>query len=118
LLTSSGHPSTVNDTLLLQVSGLPSTSVCTFFQATSAGAASIFGDGLRCTAGTLVRLRTVTAVNGAANFPGPGDPLVHVQGGVFSDGTWTYQVSYRNAANYCSPATFNISNGLSVLWAQ
>jgi len=42
---------------------------------------------------------------------------VSLQGQIpFYGGTRTYQVSYRNSASFCTPATFNISNGMIVVW--
>ena len=35
-----------------------------------------------------------------------------IQGNV----TRSYQVWYRNAANFCQPETFNLSNGVAVTW--
>ena len=29
-----------------------------------------------------------------------------------------YQATYRNAANFCTSATFNVSSGLIVHWAR
>jgi hypothetical protein len=119
LLTVTGTPSTLDDSIVLHVSGLPATSNCTFFQGTTAAAAAVFGDGLRCAGGTLVRLRSTTASAGSADFPSAGDPHVSVQGLVpTSGGLRTYQVSYRNAAAFCTIATFNISNGVIINWAR
>jgi hypothetical protein len=119
LLTMTGQPSTVEDTLAMQVSGMPSTSVCTFFQGSSYGAAAAFGDGLRCAAGTLVRIGTATASGGNASYPNGGDPSISVKGMIPNGGaTVSYQVSYRNAAVFCTAATFNITNGMIVQWAH
>jgi hypothetical protein len=119
LLSLTGTPSTLGDSVGLHVSGLPATSNCTFFQGTLANPAAAFGDGLRCAGGTLVRLRSTTATAGSADFPGPGDPLVSVQGLVPTNGGLrTYQVTYRNAASFCTSSTFNISNGVIVNWAR
>jgi len=119
LLTVTGTPSTLDDSIVLHVSGLPATSNCTFFQGTVANAAAVFGDGLRCTGGTLIRLRSTGASAGSANFPTGGDPHVSTQGAVtLNGGLRTYQVMYRNAPSFCTTATFNISNGLIVNWAR
>ncbi len=114
-----GNVAPAGDTATLQASLLPQTAACLIFQGTTAGAPTWFGDGLRCTSGTVVRIGTKTAVFGAISYPGPGDLPVHVQGGVpFTGGLRTYQVWYRNAAVYCTPSTFNLTNGLIVNWAN
>jgi hypothetical protein len=102
------------DTVTLQGSGMPNSS-CLYFQGTTQIAAA-FGDGLRCTAGQVVRLGTKTNVNGSSQYPAAGDPSVHVKGMVTAPGTRNYQCWYRNAANFCTTATFNLSNAVSIVW--
>jgi len=41
----------------------------------------------------------------------------HIKGNITSPGTRTYQVWYRNAAAFCTPSTFNLSNGWELIWA-
>ncbi len=114
-LSASGAASLVNDTLLLQGSGMPNASAL-YFQGTSQ-ASSVFGDGLRCAGGTVVRLGTKTNVAGASLYPAAGDLSVSVRGLVPSAGSVrTYQVWYRNAATFCTASTFNLSNGLAITW--
>jgi hypothetical protein len=36
---------------------------------------------------------------------------------VTAPGTRWYQVWYRNAAGFCTPATFNLSNAVRVDWS-
>jgi hypothetical protein len=40
-----------------------------------------------------------------------------VRGAVTSPGTRSYQVWYRNAAAFCTPSTFNLTNGTSIVWS-
>jgi hypothetical protein len=119
LLAAIGTPLVSGDTMVLSATGL-SNSVVLFFQGTQqagGGQGSLFGDGLRCAGGSVVRLRSVQAVGGAAQFPGGGDPQLHVAGQVpLGGGVRTYQVWYRNAAPFCTPSTFNLTNGLEVTW--
>ncbi len=118
-LRANGLASIANDTLVLHGTQMPNSS-CLYFQGTiqaSGGAGSAFGDGKRCAGGTVIRLKTKTNVAGASNFPEAGDPLVSVKGTVTSPGTRTYQAWYRNAAVFCTPSTFNLTNGLDVSWA-
>jgi hypothetical protein len=92
-----------------------------YFQGTaqqSGGAGVAFGDGLRCAAGTIIRLGTKTNAGGASTYPEPGDLSVSARGLVPpSGGLRTYQVWYRNAAAFCTSATFNLTNGWSLTWA-
>ncbi len=91
-----------------------------YFQGTNSlggGASVVFGDGLRCTGGAIVRLGTQMNVAGASQNPESGDPPVSERGGVTMPGERTYQVWYRNAAAFCTAATFNLTNGLRVTWS-
>ncbi len=116
-LAVSGSVAPAFDTAVLTASQMPGTAVCLFFQGTTAGFPATFGDGLRCTAGSLVRLATKTASAGIASFPGAGDPALHVKGAVPpSGGMRAYQVWYRNAAAFCTSATFNLTNGVIINW--
>ncbi|MBL8861218.1 MAG: hypothetical protein JNK02_04320 [Planctomycetes bacterium] len=117
VLTTTGVASTQNDTLQLHAAGMPN-SVCLFFQGTSSSPVT-FGDGLRCVAGTVVRLATRAVNLGNYTFPTGIDLPLATTGLVPLDGgTRTYQVWYRNAASYCTSATFNLTNGVSVEWSR
>jgi hypothetical protein len=113
-LASTGTPTLANDTLVLHGSGMPNSS-CLYFQGTTQ-ISSAFGDGLRCAGGTVIRLATKTNVGGSSQYPGAGNPPVSVKGAVTAPGTRAYQTWYRNAAAFCTPSTFNLTNGLSVTW--
>src|SRR5207237_825160 len=78
-----------------------------------------FGDGLRCAAGTVVRLRIKTNVAGASQFPETGDPSVSSAGLVpAGGGVRDYQCWYRNSdPTFCTSATFNLTNGLQITWS-
>jgi hypothetical protein len=113
-----GSPSIANDTLLLNGTGMPDSSAL-YFQGTAQsglGAGVPFGDGLRCVAGTVVRLGTKTNVAGSSVYPSGGDQSVSVRGGCVAGDVRFYQVWYRNAANFCTVSTFNLSNGVQVTW--
>jgi hypothetical protein len=106
----------------LRATGMPATTVCLFFQGTSApagGAGAVFGDGIRCVGGAQIRLAVRAASGGVAEFGArvPGDPPVSEVGGVFVAATRNYQVWYRDAQSFCTPSTFNLSNGLRLRWA-
>jgi hypothetical protein len=83
---------------------------------TSAGAGALFGDGLRCASGTVVRLGTKSNIGGASQYPVTGDQTVSVRGVVPAGATRNYQVWYRNAAAFCTASTFNLTNGYSITW--
>jgi hypothetical protein len=117
-LTATGAASLSGDTLVLAGAQMPSSSAL-YFQGTtqqSTGAGAVFGDGLRCAAGSIVRLRSVLNAAGASQYPAAGDPSVSVRGMIGSAGTRTYQIWYRNAAPFCTSSTFNLSNVLEVAW--
>ena len=116
VLSTSG--STAADDVVLHAQGLPATAPTLFLQGDAVEDA-VFGDGVRCTGGTLVRLRTKIASAGSASFPEAGDPSVSSRGGVLpgSGDTRFYQAYYRNAAaSFCTPETFNISSGWVLVW--
>jgi hypothetical protein len=122
-LRAVGNAQISNDTVVLSANGLPLSSVL-FFQGTiqqNSGNGSVFGDGLRCAGGTVIRLAThnATGTAGAATsgYPLTGEPSVSVRGLVTAAGTRTYQAWYRNSAAFCTSSVFNLSNGLEITWA-
>lgn len=119
LLEASGIPSISADSVLLRGSGMPDSSAL-YFQGTSqmaGGQGSIFGDGLRCAGGSIILLGTRLNVSGSSHYPGGGDPPISVRGLVPAPGgVRTYQAWYRNAAPYCTPWTFNLTNGAQITW--
>ncbi|MCY2960988.1 MAG: hypothetical protein NTY35_12560 [Planctomycetota bacterium] len=121
VLAASGANSVSSDSLVLTASGLPTSSSTLFFQGTldqNFGDGTAFGDGLRCVAGTIVRIGTKTASGGVVAYPGLGDLSVSVRGLLpVGGGLRYYQAWYRNAAAFCTPSTFNLTNGVSVTWA-
>lgn len=114
LLMAQGTASLANDTVALKASAMPNSS-CVYFQGTSTNNLQSF-DGLVCVAGNVLRLGTKTNVCNSSQFPDATNPTVSVRGGVTAPGTRFYQVWYRNAANFCTPATSNYSNGLAITW--
>jgi hypothetical protein len=118
-LRSVGTSSLSNDDLTLFGTQMPSSSAL-YFQGTtqlSGGNGNVFGDGLRCAGGSVIRLSTRANMAGVSSYPGVGDPTVSVRGMVGSPGIRTYQIWYRNAAAFCSPSTFNLTNGVEISWA-
>ena len=120
LLSASGLASVSQDGVVLTASGLPQTSTVIFLQGTVAangGLGVALGDGLRCVAGSLIRLGVKSAVGGSVSYPQPGDASVSVRGMLPpGGGTWYYQGYYRDPAAFCTGDTFNWTNGLAGAW--
>lgn len=117
-LSATGTASLASDSLTLVGTGMPD-NYALYFQGTTqqnGGAGTVFGDGLRCAGGAVLRLETKINTAGASQYPGAGDPSISVRGAITASGTRTYQSWYRNAAAFCTPASFNLTNGLSVSW--
>jgi len=117
-LRSSGTASLSADTAVLLGGGMPNSSAL-YFQGTSdvaGGAGVVFGDGLRCVGGTMIRLGTKANVAGASHYPNAGDSPIHTRGLITGAGSLHYQVWYRNSASFCSASTFNLTNAYELIW--
>jgi len=88
--------------------------LCTFLRGTvDDGLGSVFGDGVKCASGTVLRFGQQTAGQGG----NASNTVVAPAATVASGNTRYYQVHYRNPnAGFCPPETFNISNGYRVVW--
>jgi hypothetical protein len=120
-LRAAGNASVDADTLTLAAYWVPTSTSGVFIQGTGqagGGAGVVFGDGLMCVGGTIMRLAGVSAVNGVAYYPHPGDAPLSVRGAIPPGGaTRHYQFWYRNqAAAFCPTARFNLTNGVTVVW--
>ncbi|MBK7877184.1 MAG: hypothetical protein IPJ77_15820 [Planctomycetes bacterium] len=108
------------DTVVLRASGMPAVVSSIFLKGDVRSTTGVlFGDGVRCVDGSLIRLGTVANVAGASQYPNVGQQLVSVRGGTppGSGLIGYYQTYYRNsAATYCPPETFNVSNALQISW--
>jgi hypothetical protein len=113
-LAGTGMPSIAGDTIVLAGSGMPNSSAL-YFQGT-ASIATFFGDGLRCAGGSVIRFGTKSNNSGLSQYPALGDLPVSVRGLCSAGSTRHYQVWYRNSAAYCTPSTFNLTNGVTVTW--
>ena len=114
--------------MTLQAVGMPANALCIFLQGDQELAAPVgFGDGLRCVAGTLVRLSTRPAVQGAASFPDPaaGDPSIQATSAargapIPAGASRGYQVYYRDTTLAFCPApqghAFNVGNAVRIGW--
>jgi hypothetical protein len=72
-----------------------------------------------CSGGTITRLVTRAASAGVVTYPAPGDaPLSTLAPGLLAGSAAIYQVWYRDAApGFCTSATFNLTNGVRMVWA-
>jgi hypothetical protein len=64
----------------------------------------------------VIRLGAKLNVQGGSQYPGAGDARISVRGAVSAPGLRTYQCWYRNAAPFCTPFTFNLTNGWEITW--
>jgi hypothetical protein len=119
-LGATGTASIAADTLVLNGAGMPNGSAL-YFQGTvrvAGGAGGTFGDGLRCAGGSVIRLNApITNVAGMSQYPGVGDPSISVRGSDAAGDVRDYQCWYRSAdPMFCTPSTFNLTNGVEVTW--
>ena len=77
-----------------------------------------FGDGKLCAGVGVLRLGVVFATNGTSNYPdGQAPNAIHLTGLTQAGDVRAYQVWYRDSdIAFCTSATFNLTNGLSVSW--
>lgn len=119
-LSAYGGARTSLDTLFLSATQMPIGVPCLFFQGTSAvngGAGVVLGDGLRCAGGSVARLGVHLATDHYDWYPHVGDASISVQGAIAAPGTERfYQVWYRDPGAHCTPAVFNTTNAVRVLW--
>jgi len=90
-----------------------------YFQGTvqlGGGNGATFGDGKRCVGGSVARLAVKLNSSGASQFPIPGDSPISMMGQVPGVGALHYQIWYRDSASFCTPSTFNLTNGITILW--
>jgi hypothetical protein len=98
---------------------MPASSTALYFQGTSevnGGLGTVFGDGLRCAGGTVVRLGTKTNAGGSSQYPSGTDVSISVRGSNVGGNVRTYQAWYRNIAAFCTPGAFNLTNGVETTW--
>jgi hypothetical protein len=115
-----GIPSVASDSVVLYAYDLLPTNAI-YFQGSNQvnlGLGLVYGDGLRCAGAPIVRLVTIhTPGNGASNYPDATHTTpISVRGMVVPGQVKTYQVIYRDPSSACTPATFNLTNGVQVVW--
>jgi hypothetical protein len=120
LLATSGLARVSADTLVLVGTHMTATSSALYVQGTldqNGGLGAAFGDGLRCIGGAQIRLGTKTNVGGSSQYPVGAEPHVSVRGVVPPGATRFYTLYFRDPAAFCTSATFNFTNGVSIVWA-
>ncbi|MCB9914869.1 MAG: hypothetical protein H6828_06920 [Planctomycetes bacterium] len=110
-----GSPKVSADTLVLDVNGAPPGQPGLFFRAdnrVNGGQGNVFGDGLRCAGGNVVRLQVVftDALGHAASTAAAGAGLV-------AGDLKRYQFWYRNPGTTPCGSAFNLTNGYEITWA-
>ncbi len=116
IVNGTGSASIAAGDLVLHGTQLPGGQPGLMFQANNSiagGMGSIFGDGLRCAGGSVIRLEVLfidgtghamTSINvGAAGLVAPGDVR-------------RYQLWYRDPAGTPCGSSFNLSNGYEITW--
>lgn len=116
-LSGQGFASISSDTLVLNCTSVPN-GPGLFYQG-SAQTAVAFGDGVLCAGSGIQRLGVVFANGNHSSYPGGLTPNpVHIAGATSAGDQRHYQMWYRDAdVSFCTASLFNLTNGLSVLWA-
>lgn len=120
-MTWSGLNEVGNDTFVIQANGLPPGSASLYFQGFLVAGGiygAAFGDGILCITTQIVRLGVKFNPTGSSQYPGAGDAPLSVAGAIPANGKYLfYQVWYRDAATFCSSATYNLTSGIEAVWA-
>jgi len=120
-LAGAGNVSIASDGLVLSGTGIPN-GPGLYFQGTTqlgGGNGAVFGDGLRCAGGTVIRLGVIPAASNASQYPRPSLDLPVSQKGFCAAGdVRNYQLWYRDSdSSFCTSNVFNLTNAVSVTWA-
>ncbi len=113
---SSGAASISLNNLTLIASGLDPSQPGLYFQGDNriaGGAGILFGDGLRCAGGGIVRLQVRAA---SATGESATTASIATLGGVLPGDVKRYQLWYRNPVASPCGSGFNLSNGYELTW--
>ena len=121
-LAARGDATVSADTLVLYATRLLPHATAVFYQGDlqrRGGRGIVLGDGLSCIGGNLIRFGVRSAIAGntswGAGVPGAGP--ISVSGTIpIAGATRQYQAYYRDSASFCSTQTFNLTNGVTVVW--
>jgi hypothetical protein len=117
-MTALGASDATADTFQLVGTGVPD-SIGMFIQGTmriNGGDGVVFGDGLRCVGGSVLRLRAKPIVGGTVRYPEAGETPISQLGGLVPGDVRSYQLWFRNAAAFCTVYTWNLTNGIETTW--
>jgi Tol biopolymer transport system component len=127
VLSASGEASLSSATVQLTTSGELPSAMSIAFQGSSAIAPVLYGDGLRCLGGTLLRLYVKSAVGGSITAPEAGDTAIPMRSALLGDpiplgASRFYHVYYRDErASFC-PAPlgdrFSVTNAIAIAWGS
>ena len=120
-------PVTGLETLQLHAAGMLSTASAIYLQGSaSLNPGILFGDGVRCTGGSLKRLAIKPSVGGASQYPESGDQTISQRSALLGDNVLGsgqaryYQTWYRDPnPTFCPnpPGNgWNVTNGIVVQW--
>jgi hypothetical protein len=119
-LDGTGRVSLAGDSLVLSANDMTGTTAL-FLQGSATilgGAGTTLGDGILCTGGAIVRLKTKSVLAGTSSYPSGADVAISTTGLVTTPGMRVYQVMYRDPHGFCTfPNTFNFTNAVQVGWA-
>jgi hypothetical protein len=116
ILSGSGAANVSLDSFVLSATGLVAGQPGLYFQADNAingGAGTVFGDGIRCAGGGVIRLQVAAAGAGGESSTSLS---ISVKGGAVSGSVFRYQLWYRDPNTSPCGANFNLTNGLEVVW--
>ncbi len=126
LLAASGVATLSDDTLVFHVSGELPSVLSLVLQGGSSIGGTAYGDGVRCVSSPIKRLYARISVQGVVIAPSGSDLSVSATSSARGDtippgATRSYQTAYRDASPTFCPSppggnTWNVSNGLSVIW--
>lgn len=116
VLTATGSASVGAADLVLRAAGLPPNQFGTYIQGNSkvnAGSGAVFGDGLRCAGGSVVRLELRLS-----DYDGRSSTTIDLvaKGEVSPGDTRTYQLWFRDPSASPCGQNFNLTQGLALTW--
>ena len=122
---AAGLPSLGADGIVFTTAGQKASATSVLLQGSASNASgAIFGQGIRCVAGTLKRLYVKPASGGSIQAPAPGDPSVSARSAALGDTLAAgmqreYMVYYRDpfVLGGCpASSTFNATSSGSLVW--
>jgi hypothetical protein len=122
---ASGLPSLSADSIVFTTTGQKASATSVLLQGSASSASGVvFGQGVRCVAGSLKRLYVRPASNGSISVPAAGDPSVSARSAALGDtlvagAQRQYMVYYRdpNVLGGCpSTSTFNATSSGTLIW--